>query len=748
MSQFLNTVKDVTKNYKTYDKWEQSQADKMAKKDHLVNNLGVNKDKLEITRDRAQAVIRATEIMDARSENNCENVEQVIGMVSGIPLAGVTVAEMKAPEYIDKLLKNKIQSKIEKLKSEIKIGNLSNEIIAQKEGEIQNLTQKMNKTLTKSTLLSIVGGTVVTFAMFVALTLWGNSQQKLASRIGRFQAKQDELKDIENFISYTPEQLAEAEEIAKNLPDKKEKNSFMQALQELKEMQASRSDYKKWAKQKDPKELEKLKAKDVSKQDLITAKADKELITNTVSEINIKAEEYSENLENAFDTIGTLSWLAAIPTAFGLNKILSKFTHISSSKGKLISSITSFMVALGISMAGTFEQKNASRVGRYHARQDLLKNPHKLMSFTDEEMSLANDIKAPKQKKNLFKKIGESFVFLKDYYKHKSEYKKYKNTTQKHNEKLQEAFKQIETTDTQKAEAKILQTNVFRAFDEVDEMSQRYSEDIEASTEIAKNIFTNLWQLGSAAGMILVPIGIYKGKIPLLTPIKKIADWTLKKDSSIKLGIDKLYQAIKNKGKGSAKEIQNELFKGNIKSYLEKAENTEIKSALSNLGSELEQLSINKINSGIQETKPTNFIEQFETILKDHFKQSPLSKWARKFSLEGLKFKTRSSFKNDIKAQIDLAKKENPNLTKAEIDKLWSDFKQFERENGLELNFKNYKTLALTGIGSVVPGLALLFTVPYVFNSWLTDIQKKAGRIGVMKAMQNLDDPKIFANVK
>lgn len=42
--------------------------------------------------------------------------------------------------------------------------------------------------------------------------------------------------------------------------------------------------------------------------------------------------------------------------------------------------------------------------------------------------------------------------------------------------------------------------------------------------------------------------------------------------------------------------------------------------------------------------------------------------------------------------------------------------------------------------------MAPLFAVPYMFNAWLTDIQKKAGKIGVMKAMQRLDDPRIFAN--
>ena len=64
---------------------------------------------------------------------------------------------------------------------------------------------------------------------------------------------------------------------------------------------------------------------------------------------------------------------------------------------------------------------------------------------------------------------------------------------------------------------------------------------------------------------------------------------------------------------------------------------------------------------------------------------------------------------------------------------------------GLNNTYKNYKTLYNTGIVLAAPFLAIIFTVPYLFNAWLTDIQKKAGKIGVMKAMEKIDDTKIFA---
>ena len=70
-------------------------------------------------------------------------------------------------------------------------------------------------------------------------------------------------------------------------------------LKELKDIQTDKKAYKKWLSEKDPKEIEKLKSVNLSPEQLKKAQEDKELIVDAVKEINIKAEEYSENVENA-----------------------------------------------------------------------------------------------------------------------------------------------------------------------------------------------------------------------------------------------------------------------------------------------------------------------------------------------------------------------------------------------------------------------------------------------------------------
>lgn len=724
MTQFTNTIKDVGRNYKHYDKWEQGQANKLAQKEYLVKELGLKQDELELTQKRAQAVVRATEIMDTRSENNCENVEQVVGILATVPAIGLAFAQLPATKALEKHLTKKDQKLLNALMEDAKLAQtkLSKEELQK---QIKGLKDKIAKNKTKASNIGVYGTMGLMFATAIAMILWGNSQQKQASRIGRFQAKKDELKDVENFVVYTPEQLAEAEAIAKTLPNKKDRNNLSQAIHELKEMSRDKSAYKKWVKQKDPNELAKLKEVSLSPEQLIQANKDKELITNTVTEINIKAEEFSENLENAFDTFGTLSWLAALPLGIGINKLL-KLTKASPKVNSAVSILVPTMTALGIQLTGTMEQKEASRIGRYQARKDLLNNPSKLMSFTDEEMAQASHIIAPIQKKGLFKKIGESFKFLKNYYKQKKEFKIYKEKVQKHNEKLQEAFKQIEITESQKAEAKNLQANVFRAFDEVDEMSQRYSEDIEATTEIAKTTFSNLFQLSYMLGIGLLSVGILKGKISLIKPTKWLNNMAFDKNSTIRNSLNKTLEALQKQNKATRQEFQKALLGGDkkLKPFLENPKHAEIKSAAEEFVTELKKVGQEGVEKLALSPESGNATSIFKVLFEKHFKQTPIAKWARGLTTDIAKLWSKGKLKD---AGVTLPK-------------------EVQEQLGLKYNYKNYKTFNNTIAVAGIPILGTLFAVPYMFNAWLTDIQKKAGKIGVMKAMERIDDPRIFAS--
>lgn len=722
MGQFFNSINEVRKNYSKYDDWEQKQADERAKKEYLAVNLDIPEDKLELTQKRAEAVIRATEIMDARSEDNCQDMEQLTGLISMVPVLGLTFAQIPLINFTDKKLTAGINKRINKLNEEIK--NLADEnakhLKITERNKLIEKASKISKKITKNGPFVMLG---LMLASAVGMILWGNSKQKEASRIGRYQAKQDELKGLENFVIYTPEQLEKAKEIAKTIPDEKERNSISKMLKELKDINADKKAYKEWLAAKDPDEIEKLKSVNLSPEQLQKAQEDKELIVDAVKEINIKAEEYSENVENSFDTLGMLSWIIATPLGFGINKLL-KLAKTDKKIRTIVSTAVPVMTSFGIQMTGTLEEKNASRIGRYKARQDLLKNPARLMAYSDDDMQKAENIKADKQKQSFWQKLGGSFSFITAYFKDKSEYEKYKKTTQKQNEKLQKAFKEIEISETQKAEAETLQKNVFRAFDEIDEMSQRYSEDVEAGCDIAKEVGATIWTLGSMLGLGFLAASVVKGKFPLVKTVNWLTNLTFDAKSPIKSAVNNIYDVVKKSDKVTVQKFQKAIVSGNLKTFLNDPRNNALKDAVEPLMAELGKIGKSGITNAVTGTNKRNMSEIFSELFASHFKQTALAKWTRNMFSQCAKLWAKSKAS---KADIEIPK-------------------GMQEQLGMNFNYKNYKTLINTGLVAGIPILGIIFAVPYAFNAWLTNIQKKAGKIGIMKAMDKIDAPEVFAS--
>ena len=407
---------------------------------------------------------------------------------------------------------------------------------------------------------------------------------------------------------------------------------------------------------------------------------------------------------------------------FGINKLLKAF-KVSPKINKLVSIAVPVITSLTISMTGTVEQKTASRIGRFKARQDIMKNPARLMYYSDEDMKKAENIKADKQKQGLFDKLGDSFSFIGKYFKDKKAYNNYKKTIQKENEKLQKAFKEIEITDAQKAEAQNLQKNVFRAFDEIDEMSQRYSEDVEAGCDIAKEVGMTAWSIGSTLGIGLLAISIAKGKFP----IAKIGNWltnvTFDAKSPIKSAVNNLYSVVKQQDKVTVHKFQKALVTGELKSFLEYPQNKALKDAAEPLLAELGKIGNQGLTDAVSKGDK-DISKVYSELLKKHFKQTPVAKWTR----------------NMISQCTKLWAKSKANKAGAEIPK------EIQEQLGMNFNYKNYKTLINTGAVAGIPILGVIIGIPYTFNAWLTSIQKKAGKIGIMKAMDKIDDPRVFVS--
>ncbi len=659
MGQFIESIRAVKQNYGKYDEWEQNQADERAKKEYLSKTLSIPKDKVDLTSKKSQTVIRATEIMDRYSEDNCEDVEQATNTVAGIVLPLL----MLPCEFLT--LKNPMRATI---------------------------------------INSVIG-------LFAASSfiLWGNSKQKEASRIGRFQARQNDLKDIKNFVTYTPEQIKEAEEKAKTITVDKEENGIFQTLKNLNKIRKDKKAYSEWAKTKDANAIEKLKNRKLTPQQIKAGNEDKELIVDTVKEINIKAEEYSENVENAFDTLETVSFLFSIPAGLLINKAL-KLAKTSPVMRKAAAFTVPILTPIVIGMQGTMAQKEASRVGRYQARKDLSENPARLMAYSDEEMKQAQHITAPKQKQSVTQKISQSFSFLKQYYKDNKEYQEYKKTAHQNREKLQKALADVKITDKQREEAENLQKKVFMAFEEIDEISQRYSEDVEAGSEIAKNVINQVWGLASAGAIALSGIAFAKGKFPVTKIANTLTNIGLKKNSTLRIAINDFYKTLKDNK--LTQKFQLALLEGmsGINKFIQN--NKVAEPQFNNLTKELYSL-----------FNPVSLLQEggFKNNIEPHLKQGKIAKWFRNLITEGADLISRSKIQ---------------------------DMQGGEAINSLlpKRKISDYKTLIGTGAVAGLPVLGTILAVPYMVNAWFTDIQKKAGKIGIMKAMEKIDNPRVFAD--
>lgn len=606
MSQLINSIKEVKNNYKSYDEWEQKQADDVARREYLAKNLDLPQDKVALTEAKARAVIRATDLLDHRSEDNCDTMSQMTGLVTALALLPVAIT----PIIIDKIMRKK--------------GNPIN--------------PKQQKIITAA-LVSAA------FVIGTLTTLWGHKKQKEASKIGRFQGKTQDLKNPKNFVIYTPEQIQFAKEHIKNKPKTPHKKKFFTLPEDMKQLSKDKVEYEKWKKQrvKKPDNTEKILSTDFSPEQLAQGEEDKEIIVNIVKDINIKAEKYSEKAEKSFETLTIASFLGSILLGLGIKKTVSK---------NIPTALTSAVVTGGVVLWGHYQQKDSANVGRYLKRKDILKNPKRLMVFTDEQLKLAQDVKAPVKEKGIFGRIRSNFKFLKTYMQDKRNYKKYLKTEVKETKKFYNALKKTEISDEQLKEAKHLQQKTFYAYDKMDEMSQRYSQDIEAGTDIAKSAVSLAWALGGTAFLASIPIILKKSKIP----------------------IDKILNgSAKNKLLGNSK----------IKSIFNEG---------SNIISEMRD----------------------QKTITEQFKKSRIVRWFRKL------------FSKNVEGEENLNQKSSNNDA---ISRLHND---------------NSKIILSTILTSLIPASGVLFGVPFAFNSWLTGIQKKASKIGVMKAADEIDNPKLF----
>lgn len=471
------------KAYKKYEPaypgWKYARDLKESKRQEYLRRHPESIDQNDIQ--RGKVLIRAIDVMDEYSQKRAEDMEVATETAVGYGLDAAIFGGAAAGAVIGNLkpVKNFLIKHFGK--------------------------NKYSKYIGKGLPLGIgaLAGMIAAFPMYA----WAAKAEVAASRRGRFEAMRKDLKNPKGFAVLTEAQIKEAEQKAQNIViDNRKKSpfSFSNGFKTLREMATDSKEYKAHKKQFDLEllEAEKHMNDEMTPEEILKAKKDQQLLTKLVEKIDIASQDYAENAELATQTLvaGTL----AFGTLFNLllSKALKAMKIKSEGKITAIAQIVAAIIPVILSIASAQIQKQASRVGRFKIKQDLLNNPSKLVYVADENLADLKDVNVIQDRKEgLFK-------FLAHAWENNKEYNNYQKTTAKQEEKFYKAIETLELTPEQMKDAQTLQRNTFKTFNKVDEKSQKYSESIEA---LGQAITLPISLIFTAVGLIIGTKYLTKG---------------------------------------------------------------------------------------------------------------------------------------------------------------------------------------------------------------------------------------------
>lgn len=477
--EFFNSLQQVKTNWQPYKKWESEQDDKEFQRQELYKRVSTSKEDLKKAAQYGRTLIESINIMDQYATDKAQDVEMASQLALGIGIYALMGVGWGIGFLIEKIPKAK-----------------------------EYLAKLPPKGIEKQVLFPAIKTMALPVLGIPFLVAKFASYEKEAARTARYQARENKLKDSKNFVIYNEEQIEKAKEIAQTLPDPIDKKksalnvfaNYNESAKSIKTILQDHKDYLKWKEgylKAESNKQESLNNLKFTQDELNQAKNDQSNLLRTIRKIEVNSQNYQSNVEMALNIIFGFDLLfGAIVGGItsGVIHLLQK-TKIIPTNSKYAEIIkatapiaTAILLIFATTSYSTKMQKEAARVGRFKAKQELLDDPHNFINYSDEQLDSVKNLKAPKKpEENLMAKIKDNVNFFFQLKKDYDKYKKYQETTYKDEQKLDEALKQINVTDEQMKKAKSFQKNAFTTFEKIDEMSQRYVADVEAATDMAKD---------------------------------------------------------------------------------------------------------------------------------------------------------------------------------------------------------------------------------------------------------------------
>lgn len=410
--------------------------------------------------------------------------------------------------------------------------------------------------------------------------------------------------------------------------------------------------------------------------------------------------------------------------------VVSGFAHKWGKKG-IISAVGGFITGIAGAILGLKLQKASARAGRYTAKRELEKDPRNFIGYTQEDFDEVKDVQNTKKKESKFKEYA---LFIPNVLKQFWKYENYRKNEYKQNQLLRDVLMyQTEASDEQLKDAKNLQRKIFNTFEKVDDNSQQYSEAMEAATEIAQPFVMYGGIFAMISPLIYIAAQVKKGKISSATVLNKVTGILSKSSNIMKTKLFKKY--LKEVEENIPVQIQK--AKINKKAYRTESNNN-LKVSIAEKIEELKNIK-----------DPKSILTQFK---------SGIEKLSDEEVKEFMADKMPSMDKKTILEIIPKLEKMVDNIPKAEVSKiketLIREFNEHPDEFVELVQSGNIAKTLMTPIvkkAALAAGIswtALTVVVTYAIESWLADMQLKAGRLGVMKSLESLQDNRYYANVE
>lgn len=739
---FFKSLFATIKDGKKYDEWKSNYnlEDRKVKRN-------LTPDEIKEAEKEQEVIQRITKIINNKAEEYSENMETTAGvLIGGTPFLGLgigaiintfitktglgdkfsenqfnkllnSITDETKKDELRKLYKNikpKAENKetagfvvdfSEKMKSAKNIGAYFEKMLEGLEGNsakekeglsyvLNSMKNTFNIALTTKTARNTLVGFAGALITGTVGSLIGLKLQKSAARAGRYKAKRELEEKKENFIGYTKEDFNSVSNIeAEKKPVLQKLGEYLTFIPRVLKDYFNYEKYKKTSAEHDKELLGELTKLEVSDKQLQEAKELQRKLFTTFESVDDKSQEYSEAIEAVSEMskpilpyIGII--IASIPLIIGGKKL------VKGGAPQAAESITGFFAKHTNFLKGKKAQKYTNSVienikgivEKQQPNDKISQNP--AIKLFENIFTSEGGIKLPSEIQNAFTAVKGKDNELKAFLDILAD-----------SPALKKPLNQEELSKTINDLIKII-TDASSKFGDNSAETGKIADAIKQQIQ---PLLKDCTSISDVLKKLLVQIDIPNVKISEITKNLDILN-----SLNIK-GLEDFKQDLKS---SNISGIANAVVEGKIQSGEWRTLLNQVKEGMPN--SPAKMMLDKLINSSMSNEQALKIYQNIQTILKNMPKEE-LSKII--------------------------------NITLEEFTKNPAKFMQ-ALQNGEFKNILITKGVAAAAIAAPAAWSAVSLLITFIVESIFASMQKQAGRLGVMKALEELEDTRFYADME